>query len=579
MPNELLKKVLKVSSYLYFLIFLVLWEVLFQLNLLSKSFFSSPSSILEKFGSRDFWSIFLIDSLQTLSLVWSSLIVGVLLSYFLLFISTFNKEVYKILQQFNRLIAYFPIPALIPISILFFGVGDSAKSFLVIIAALIIYLNFLIEITKNEEGKFITQQQNWSISPWQRFKHFLLPLSLNLNYRIIINLIVWTFSLALISEMVFGGETGWGNRLLQFQQLYNTPMLYAYLVLIILICFILEKILIAVFARSQWDWVKKYASIVLIIASISAFSYNFRSLNFNEVKGDKITIATYQSGVNLPLFVMQEKFNNPDFQFITVNSGIQAVDSLQSDKVLVGGYSDEPNALSAASANDNLKIISEVVESPDHPSIFLISKRKTAIGDYKDLNNTKINYFPNNPIIKNGLNFTFLAGGVDTTTVTYNSSNDPNSLVQGFNSGSSETFVGIEPSINKIENNCGCLRTNAKETLLKSFPFKNLPLGSLLINQSKLNKNQKKILSESLNQSIDYISQNTNSDHKANKELQEILRKYDLGTQMSISKYNKTEEFDPIETRQIGQFINIFEGEKKVPEEIDLVKNLYYKMD
>ena len=221
-----------------------------------------------------------------------------------------------LLLQLNRVIKYLPPPVIIPISILFFGINDFAKIFVVAFSALVMYLSYLIEILQKDVLGYKGLLVSWSVSPLEKFVKFILPISNFLNYRVIPSLIIWSLGILIITDIILGGQFGFGTRLLQAQQLYQTATLFAYIFLILGSAFLLEKLLINYFSRFKYDLQKKLAGGLIVLAIIASIIFQFQTVAI-QIISQKRKITTYKSVVNLPLVVYKEKFNtlNLDLEF------------------------------------------------------------------------------------------------------------------------------------------------------------------------------------------------------------------------------------------------------------------------
>jgi ABC-type nitrate/sulfonate/bicarbonate transport system substrate-binding protein len=197
----------------------------------------------------------------------------------------------------------------------------------------------------------------------------------------------------------------------------------------------------------------------------------------------------------------------------------------------------------------------------------MISRKKITIESFTDLASSKIAYFPNNPLIKNGLDFTLFSSGTATSNIEYSSSNDPNSLIQAFNSGKYDSFLGPEPYISNIEKNTDLKRINPKNSLIRGINFSSLPLAALVVNTQQLSEADRQQFRADITKSIDFIRQHSDNDHKATGELKNILSKYEISDQVSLSKYEGGTEIDLENTKNFVRLINLFDSQSNLSED------------
>lgn len=566
-----MKRKLFNPALLIWLLIFAAWELLVRAGVLNAIFFASPINVLGEFASRNFLALFARDSIASLANIIVASLIGYLLVYIVIFIGLLHKYLFQLLLQLNIIFKYFPIPALIPFGILFFGINDAAKVFIIVFSVFIVYFTHVINIIQKEETTYQTLQQSWKIGTWNRFSQFVFPISNYLNYRVMGNLIIWVVSTSIIVEMILGGEFGFGSRLLQFQQLYQINKLFAYLIGIILFGLMFEKILTWFFARLKFDVKKLIATTLLIAGIVLSIFYQFRNVSYDEEN----TIITYKAGLNLPIYVMVEEFNNLDFELQNVSSGIQAMDALQSGRTPVGGYVDIPNALSGIDQNDALKISSQVVERQDEPTLFFISSEEVTPSNFGNINGGTVGYFPNNPLISSGFEFTAFTKQANPNTLDIVGSNDPATLVQSFISGTIDSVIAPEPYISQIEKQTGIDRVNPDFSLIQGVDFDNLPLASLVMNTSLLTGEENLQLERDIEASIDYIREHTEG-NQADEELQEILTKYGLDEDMIISAYQTNEEVDFEDTERMIDLIKLIDSQNTFNSDSDITKDRFY---
>lgn len=535
----------------FWVIVILIWQLLG--GLLNSSFFARPDEILSRYFDLNFWKLFTLDFVNTLSRLLIGLATGYVLALAFVFGSVFSSFLQDLLLQLNRVIKYLPPPVIIPISILFFGINDWAKIFVVAFSVLVMYLSFLIEILQKDILGYKELMLSWKVKPVEKFTKFIFPVSNFLNYRVIPSLIIWSLGILIITEIILGGQFGFGTRLLQTQQLYQTANLFAYIFLILATAFLVEKLLIGYFSRFKRDLKKNLAGITILVSLLASIVFQFQTVSA-EFSPQKKKMVTYRASLNLPLIVYKEKFNTLNFDLEFVSSGLQAMDSLQAGRAVISGYNDIPNVLAGINKNKDIKILSQTVEKKQQPLLFLITTREASLGDFKNLKNSKIAYYPNNPVIQKGLDFVLLLGGLDTSTVEYISSNDPTSLAQSLASGQVQTLLSLDPYVADSEDKLRIKRLNDKKTAIAGIDAEVLPLAGLAIDSGKVSTSDQREFSEQLDKSIDFIRSNTDSNFKATGELREILKRNQLNENSSIPAFEKNSEIVP---KNIANLINL----------------------
>ena len=533
------------------LLILIFWQISASLGIINTTFISSPFNIVLSFSNIVFLQLLSLDLIYSLSRIILGLVFAYLSSLFLVYIGFWVPAFHQFLSSVNSLWKYLPAPVLIPLAILAFGLTDFTKIAVISFTSLVLYLGYCLSILDKDYSQYTTLAGSWKFSPNQRFFSFFLPQNNFLNYRIIPNLVLWAFATTILSELILGGQYGLGIRLLQFQQLYNTSFLYAYLAVILTLAFGLETLLISSFSKFKWDIWKMVSNLSLIVVVIVSLGFQFPVAVKNISQSDKMKIVTYKGVLNLPLYVYIEKFNSLKLDLELVGTGLQSTDTLLAGKAAVAGYSDIPNALQALQSNSNLKLLGQVVETPKRPALFLVSNESLSENDFSKLNNSNIGYFPNNPIIQQGLDFVLFTKKVRTSSVTYTSSNDPNSLVQALTAGKIKGLVAFEPYIQDVEEALSTKRVNPDQTLISTLKFTNLPLAGLMLNESKLSLDEQKQLSDGITKSINFINQNTDSNNQSTGELKDIMTKYEINPRSKLPVWQNSTQLKVEDLNQI----------------------------
>lgn len=140
------------------------------------------------------------------------------------------KPGFQLVRPLIEFMRPLPVPAIIPIAIVFFGVGNAMKIFTIVFACIWPIILASSDAVKNVDGMLLDVSQVYGIRGWARFSKVLLPAS---QAQIISGLRV-SLSIALIgvllSEMI-GQVDGIGSHLVYFQRTFQTDKVYATLLL------------------------------------------------------------------------------------------------------------------------------------------------------------------------------------------------------------------------------------------------------------------------------------------------------------------------------------------------------------
>lgn len=241
---------------IFILVISILWEIIYRIQLFPVQLFPSIEQILKALVYDLVHGKLLIQTGQSLILIFKGLIIGILISVILSYFGYFSITFSELLDSIIAILDPLPGVAILPLVILWIGIGEKAILF-VILHSIIWPMVINIQMGfKGIDKIYIETAKNNEISNFQLFYYILLPLSL---FQIISGIkIGWSRSWrALISsEMIFGaigsfGGIGW--YLFEKRVFMDTAGMFAGLIVLIVISVFIEDI---VFIKLE-DYIRK----------------------------------------------------------------------------------------------------------------------------------------------------------------------------------------------------------------------------------------------------------------------------------------------------------------------------------
>ena len=233
----------KVKLYIYrlmpLLAFLAFWEFIISPIGKNEFLFSKPSKILkaliENIGNGVLVEDFFITGYETIIGFILGSVVGVSFGFLL----WYSKRIAYISKPYIIALGSIPIFALAPMTIIWFGTGLFAK---IMMAALSVFAVATVQAfngASNVDEQQITLMKSFGANRFTVFKKVILPSSL-----------IWVLSSfkinigfgllgAFIGEFI-SADRGLGFRMIKSAGLYNTSLLLAALLLLIVLAFILN---------------------------------------------------------------------------------------------------------------------------------------------------------------------------------------------------------------------------------------------------------------------------------------------------------------------------------------------------
>ncbi|WP_217697345.1 ABC transporter permease subunit [Oceanobacillus sojae] len=216
------------------IVIVILWQVLGQLNLIKSTMLPTPFEVVEA-GIRLFQTGELQENvyISTKRAVIGFAIggaIGFLLGLFNGTVLFFEKLTDTSIQMIRTI----PHLALIPLVILWFGIGEGAKIFLVAVGVMFpIYINTFSGI-KNVDRKLIEMGKVYGLSKWQLFTNIILPGAMP-NILVGIRYALGVTWISLIVAETIGAQGGIGymattaREFMQMDVVVLTIVLYAIL--------------------------------------------------------------------------------------------------------------------------------------------------------------------------------------------------------------------------------------------------------------------------------------------------------------------------------------------------------------
>ncbi len=198
---------LQLSAVLAFVGVLGLWSALTSTGLVSEAFLPSPIAILKAIvpmlrpedpnvpgllqsAMFSIWRVAVATSLSTLVAVPLGLLMGLF------------TRIRALLIPICEPLRYLPVAAIVPLSIVWFGVGELQKITLLFIGVIVYMLPLIIAAVDRVDTVYLHTGYTLGADCWQSFRHVVLPLALPsiLEAVRVVNGIGWTY--VILAEVV-----------------------------------------------------------------------------------------------------------------------------------------------------------------------------------------------------------------------------------------------------------------------------------------------------------------------------------------------------------------------------------------
>lgn len=209
-----------------FALFLTGWYITAISGVIRPEFLPTPFSVAQAFVrlfvDRDFAS----DIVISVGRVWFAFLLSVVIAVPLgLFMSTY-RSVGALLEPFIDFVRYLPVPALVPLLIIWFGVGEASKIAILWMGTFFQLILLIAEDNKRVPAEYIEAGHTLGASNGQIMRHIIIPAALpNMidNLRITLG---WCWTYLIIAEIV-AANSGIGHVIWSLRRFVKTPEVMA----------------------------------------------------------------------------------------------------------------------------------------------------------------------------------------------------------------------------------------------------------------------------------------------------------------------------------------------------------------
>lgn len=228
--------------FLGILFILVFWSLISFFGLINELFLSNPFNTLKEIFVLFSEKEILVDILVTVSRVLTGFVFSMLIGIpFGIFFGYF-KKIEAFTEPLVNLFRYTPASAIVPLSILWFGIGEMQKYFIVFFGTFPFIVLYVAYAVSSVEKKFINSAYLLGKNTRNIISKVIFPKSLPEIYEICRIELGGAWALVILAEIIVSTK-GLGHRLILSQRFLQTETLFAQIIIIIAIGFGFDFIL------------------------------------------------------------------------------------------------------------------------------------------------------------------------------------------------------------------------------------------------------------------------------------------------------------------------------------------------
>jgi ABC-type nitrate/sulfonate/bicarbonate transport system permease component len=213
-------------GFLLFALILVAWEVSSALKLIDPISFPRVSLILASWAQSLTHGALLAQLLPSLGRIFAGFALAVVVAVPLGLLMGSISLVYRLLEPLTEFIRPIPSSAYIPIAILFLGIGNEMKIFVVFLACLFPILLNTYGGVRGVDPVLVDTGRTFGVSRFAALRQIVFPAALpNILTGMRISLGI-ALIVAVVAEMITG-NSGIGYFILDMQRVFRVPEMFA----------------------------------------------------------------------------------------------------------------------------------------------------------------------------------------------------------------------------------------------------------------------------------------------------------------------------------------------------------------
>jgi len=231
------------SGYLLIVALGLLWEAVVRLSIVDTPTLPALSSILDAFWRLLVSGTFVAVFLPSLKRLFLGYLVACAVAIALGVTMGSSRFMFRLFGPLIEFLRPIPSPAYVPMAILFFGIGDEMKVFMIAFASFFPVLLNTISGVRNVERVLIDTGRTFGLSPLSITTEVVLPsASVYIVTGMRISLAI-ALVLTVLAEMVTGND-GIGFFVLNAQRSFRIPEMYAGVIALAIVGYLLNYLFV-----------------------------------------------------------------------------------------------------------------------------------------------------------------------------------------------------------------------------------------------------------------------------------------------------------------------------------------------
>lgn len=222
--------------------FLGAWWLIVALHVVAPIFLPSPATVARAFWTMCADGVAMPNALISIGRVWSAFLLSVLIAVPLGILMSGYRIIGAFLEPLIDFIRYLPVPALVPLAIIWFGVGEETKIFLLWLGTFFQLVLMVAADMKRVPGEYFETAYTLGAKPHETLGTVALPAMLPQLMDSMRISLGWCWTYVIIAEIV-ASDSGLGFVIWTARRFMKTDQVMAGVIMIGLIGLLTDQCL------------------------------------------------------------------------------------------------------------------------------------------------------------------------------------------------------------------------------------------------------------------------------------------------------------------------------------------------
>ncbi len=208
-----------------FLGILAAWSVLSWSGLVDPIFLPSPVMVIRDFFSSISQNVLLADMSISIYRITMGFVLAAVLGIPLGILAGTFKFAESIIQPLSEFIRYMPVPAFIPLIMVWTGIGEEAKIMVVFLGTFFQLILMVADNTRSVAGDLLNSAYTLGAGRWQVIRKVLVPAMMPKILDTLRLMFGWAWTYLVVAELV-AANSGLGYSILKAQRFLKTDAIF-----------------------------------------------------------------------------------------------------------------------------------------------------------------------------------------------------------------------------------------------------------------------------------------------------------------------------------------------------------------